>query len=267
MPHEGDKRRNYSMEFKHEATEYGEKNSNHRVAEKFHVPVKRIKEWRQNKLKIFEPTFKPNTRLEGGGRKPLVLQLENQLVEWIYDRSSNGLRFQWKLIMVKAKYFDGNECDESEKSLFVASNRWVNNLMHRNGFSLRSKTKPAQQDPELLIDKLILYILHVCRLSIKYKYPPSSIITMDQTSVWNDMVSNTTIDKQGAKSVCLKTNEHEKCMVSVCLAAKADGTKLKPFVVFRAANRESKSRDKEFKSCCVVKSSTDTWINEKLPSA
>ena len=94
MPHDGDERRNYSMEFKREATEYGEKNGNHRVAEKFHVAVKRIKEWRQNKLKIFEPTFKPNTRLEGGGRKPLALQLENQLVEWIYDRSSNGLRFQ-----------------------------------------------------------------------------------------------------------------------------------------------------------------------------
>ena len=45
------------MEFKREATEYGEKNSNHRVAEKFHVAVKRIKEWRQNKLKIFEPTL------------------------------------------------------------------------------------------------------------------------------------------------------------------------------------------------------------------
>ena len=45
-----------------------------------------------NKMKIFEPTVKTkNERLEGGGRKPLDLQLENQLVEWIYDRRSNGL--------------------------------------------------------------------------------------------------------------------------------------------------------------------------------
>ena len=33
---------------------------------------------------------------------------------------------------------------------------------------------------------------------------------MDETSIWNDMVSNTTIDKQGVKSVCLKTTGHEK---------------------------------------------------------
>ena len=73
--------------------------------------------------------------------------------------------------------------------------------MRHNGFSLRRKTTTAQQDPERLIDKLILCILHTQRLSTKYKYLLSSIIAMDETSVWNDKVSNTRIDKQGAKSV------------------------------------------------------------------
>ena len=68
----------YTMEFKREAIEYAEKNSNHKAAEKFRVVVKRITEWRQNKTKIFEPTIKPkNKRLEGGWRKPLDQQLEN----------------------------------------------------------------------------------------------------------------------------------------------------------------------------------------------
>ena len=58
------------------------------------------------------------------------------------------------------KYFYESERDESEKSLFVASNRWVNNFMHHNGFSLHRKTTTAQQDPVQLIDKLILHILH-----------------------------------------------------------------------------------------------------------
>ena len=42
---------------------------------------------------------------------------------------------------------------------------------------------------------------------------------------------------------------------NICLAPKADGTKLKLFVVFREAKRESKSLDEEFESRCVVKSS------------
>ena len=56
------------MEFKFEAVEYDGKSSNHKPAEKFCVAVKRIREWRQNKLKILEPTIKSkNKRLEGGG--------------------------------------------------------------------------------------------------------------------------------------------------------------------------------------------------------
>ena len=73
---------------------------------------------------------------------------------------------------------------------------------------------------------------------------------MDETAVWNCMVSDTTVDKVGTKSVCLKTTGHEKVMVTVCLAAKADGTKLKPFIVFRGAKRETKSLDEEYKQVC-----------------
>ena len=62
------------MEFQREAIEYAEKNSNHKAKEKFNVAIKRIREWRQNKLKIFEPTVKlKNKRLKGGGRKGLDL--------------------------------------------------------------------------------------------------------------------------------------------------------------------------------------------------
>ena len=44
------------MEFKRQAIECVEKNSNHKAPEKFHAAVKRIREWRRNKLKIFEST-------------------------------------------------------------------------------------------------------------------------------------------------------------------------------------------------------------------
>ena len=263
--HKGEKRRNYTMEFKREAICYAENHSNRKAADKFKVAVKRIREWRQNKSIIFESTTKPkNKRLKGGGRKVLDVQLENQLVEWIYDRRSKGLRVSRKQIMMKGKYLYEDGCEESERSLFVASNGWLCNFMSRNGLSLRRKTTTAQQDPDRLIDKIISYILHVRRLSIKFNYQPSNIIAMDETPVWNDMVSSTTVDKKGAKSICLKTTGHEKCMVTVCLAAKADGTKLKPFVVFRAAKRESKSLDDEFKARCVITTSANAWMNEDL---
>ena len=55
-----------------------------------------------------------------------------------------------KLIM--AKYFYKSGCDESEKSLFVANNGWIDNFLCSNGFLLHSKTTTVQQDPERLIE-------------------------------------------------------------------------------------------------------------------
>ena len=73
----------------------------------------------------------------------------------------------------RRNYVYESECDESEKSLFVNGNGWVNNFMRRNGFSLHCKITTEHQDLERLIDKLILYILYAHRPSVKYKYPPS----------------------------------------------------------------------------------------------
>ena len=59
--------------------------------------------------------------------------------------------------------------------------------------------------------------------------------------IWDDMVSNTTLDRVGAPSVNLKTTGHEKFMVTVCLSARADGTKLKPFIVFHKAKGKQRN--------------------------
>ena len=92
MPLKAKKRRNCAVDFKRAAIEYAEKNSNHKAEEKFCVAVKRIRKLRQNSLKIFEPTFKPNNkRLEGGGRKttrpiirkPIGLMNLRKEIQWI----------------------------------------------------------------------------------------------------------------------------------------------------------------------------------------
>ena len=87
---------------------------------------------------------------------------------------------------------------------------------------------------------------------------------MDETPVWDDMVSNTTVDKVGATSVNLKTTGHEKVMVTVCLSARADRTKLKPFIVFRGAKQESKKLNEDYKHKCVIATSANAWMNEAL---
>ena len=87
---------------------------------------------------------------------------------------------------------------------------------------------------------------------------------MDETAVWQDMLSNTTVDSIGHNTIAMKTTGHEKTKVSVCLTAKADRTKLKPFIVFPGAKRETKLLNEEFKAKCVVASSSNGWMKEEL---
>ena len=144
---------------------------------------------------------------------------------------------------------------------FVASSGWLQRFMSRHGLAIKRKT---QKDPEKLIDKLIGHILQIRRQRGKITYHDKDIIVMDETAVWQDMVSNTTVDNVGESTILLKTTGHEKKIVLVCLAAKGDGTKLKPFIVFPGAKRESKALNDEFKTKCVLASSINGWKNEEL---
>ena len=64
--------------------------------------------------------------------------------------------------------------------------------MKRNGLSIRRRTTQAQKTPDQLINKLSAYILKVRRLRKRMNYELKNIIAMDETAIWNDMISNTT---------------------------------------------------------------------------
>lgn len=87
---------------------------------------------------------------------------------------------------------------------------------------------------------------------------------MDETAIWQDMLSNTTDDSIGHNTIAMKTAGHEKTKVSVCWTAKADGTKLKPFIIFPGAKRETKLLNEELKDKWIVVSSSNGWMNDKL---
>jgi len=75
--------------------------------------------------------------------------------------------------------------------------------------------------------------------------------------------SAATIDKRGIHTVPSSITGHEKNRPTVCLAVKADGTKMKIYVVIPA-----KKGEKELMSIpgLVVAATPNGWINEFLTS-
>ena len=45
-----------------------------------------------------------------------------------------------------------------------------------------------------MINRIISYVMHVCRIQKKFSFSDSDIIAMDEAVVWNDIASNTTIE-------------------------------------------------------------------------
>ena len=66
--------------------------------------------------------------------------------------------------------------------------------------------------------------MHASQLQRQYNFAPHNIIAMDETAAWNNMVSKTSVEATIAKDVPIKSTGHVKFCVSVCLAAKLDGT-------------------------------------------
>ena len=83
----GKKKRSYSTEFKKQAVVYAEANSNRCAASHFDVEPKRVREWKKDFEKI-KSTKSNRQRLDGGGRKCIDEDLEEDLVHWIYEKRS-----------------------------------------------------------------------------------------------------------------------------------------------------------------------------------
>ena len=153
-------------------------------------------------------------RLDGGGEKPLAVEMEDDLLEWICSRHLKGLHVSRNMIARKPLLLSR---DQQKTDDFTACNEWIQKFMRRHGFSLKRRTTVVQKDPEQLIDRLVAYVLQAKRLSRLQGYQPCNIIAMDETAVWVDITLETTVECKGAQTVGLKTTGHKKVRVFVYL--------------------------------------------------
>ena len=93
----------------------------------------------------------------------------------------------------------------------------------------------------------------------QFSFHDSDIITMDETVVWNDMVSNTNVTVTGSNEVPAKLTGHDTVHMSVYLTGKEDGSKCKPFIL---SLKEPKEKANFFKKILkILSTSTSIWMN------
>ena len=131
--------------------------------------------------------------------------------------------------------------------------------MQRSNLSTRRRTTTGQTMPK---DGLAKNFVKFCEKQRNtFDLAPGNIANMDETPIWADMPSKTTVDQRGLKAVPIKSTGHEKQRITVCLAIKADGSKMKPFVVI--PGKQVKSEIVAIKGA-IVKCSANGWISDEL---
>jgi hypothetical protein len=86
--------------------------------------------------------------------------------------------------------------------------------------------------PKDFDNKIIAFHKFVIGLRKINSYLLSQIGNTDQTPLYLDMPTNTTIEGKGEKSVIIRRSGCEKQHCTVMLAVIADGRKLPPYVIF-----------------------------------
>ncbi len=104
------KRKSYDSAFKLKVVEYAEKYSNRAATRQFGIASEScIRDWRKKKAQLQGQTSKKQ-RLTGGGRKPIALEMEDQLIAWIDSLRSDHIRVTRSAIQRKAlELYDGEE--------------------------------------------------------------------------------------------------------------------------------------------------------------
>lgn len=231
------------------------------------VDTKQIREWRKKKEMLAHATTNKDEqrkRAEGAGRKMISEEMERSLVQWIFSKRKQSLRVSRKMVRRQATEVFG-ECEDNTRSVFKASRGWVDKFLERNELRVRRRTTVAQKEPDKMIEKMVSFVLFMERNRKRIKATPSDILAMDETAVWFDMVGETTVADKGAKSIPVKSTGHEKARFTVTLTAAGDGTKLKPYVVFKGGVRKVKElQQKKGLSGNVVTTSVNGWMNEEL---
>ena len=105
------KKRSFDSAFKLKVLEFAEKNSNRGAGRKFGVDEKRVREWRKQKPQL-ESLPRKKRRMDGGGRKAALPDLEEELLAWIDALRATNLRVTRSSVQRKAielAQFRGNE--------------------------------------------------------------------------------------------------------------------------------------------------------------
>lgn len=251
------RRMSYTADFKRRVILFAENSNNCAAQREFGVNEKLIRGWRKQRDELFACSgLRRAFRGPTTGRHDA---LEKELRLYVEEERAKGLHVSCEDIQTKARQLALR--GGIGRSAFKASRGWVQKFMRRNGLSLRRRTTICQRLPAEYEERLVAFQRYVIKLRQEHNYLLGQIGNADQTPVYFDMPSRTTVTAKGAKDVRLLTTGNEHTRFTVMLCCTADGWKLPPYIVFR---RKTIPKGEVFPAKVIIRANEKGFMNEEM---
>ncbi len=203
--------------------------------------------------------------MEGGGRRPLNEVMEERLVCWIEEQRAEKRRVTRRAVRLKA--LELHESLGADETIFLASLGWMSKFFARHGITLVSKQKGARQErsepQSAVVPQLASFFRSVQSTMKRFALQKNQVGAMDEILIWLNRPADTKADSsRTTPAVSMMFSDKEEVCVTVLLCAKADGSKLPPFVVFQGEGTEEEELKEE--SGVVCEMSATGYLTQEL---
>ena len=223
------KRSFYDASFKLRVIEAAESSNNSAAGRQFRVFESTVRDWIKKKAEL---EIMPWSKKACRGLHSAHPKLEAALFEWVMEHRNNGYAVSCTSIRLQALRMK-KLGEYNTSTTFFASAGWCTRFIERHGLTLRQWTKLSQKLPADLEAKVDSFQRFIIKLRKRHNYELGQIGNMDETPMTFDLPGNQTVHAKGEKTVLVKTTGHEKTHFTVVLSCMADGTKLKPLIIFK----------------------------------
>ena len=199
------------------------------------------------------------------GRPIKYPETNNKLIDYIEFNRKLGLPITtWALLIELYKL------EPERKEMNIKANlQLLYRFMERYGFSFRSATHIGQKVNKDALTQASLFYNEVHTTINENGFNTYNIFNMDESPIFFNMVPNKTIAKKGKKTIIIKTQNQQKCRISILLGIGADGSKLMPLLIFKGKTggyieTELSKNKYVLNKKCLISVNQNAWATDTI---
>ena len=212
------KRASYTAEFKLKVIEKAEEMGNRKAGRLFGISETNVRIWRKNK-EILLKTDK--NRKANRGKIASWQQLEEALFKWLVLNRDSKTRISMTDILNKSRSL----ATEMDIKNFGGKKQWCHRFLQRKNLKLCDVIIHNKNIPIDWEEKVGSFLQNLREITVKFKYEIYDIIALDEVCMCTDYLKSATPNSTATSK--------SKLNFSVVIACSADGSKLKPLIIFR----------------------------------